>query len=96
VVNKRDLFCALDLFMMILDAQYDKRPAAALLLGGSLKHLVFLLFMSILHTKGDDIGGLYTNGASQIKRFMAEALVEYESKKANDKVLSLIKGVARA
>jgi hypothetical protein len=95
VIDKKDLFCALDIFMIILESQYLLRPAATLLLGGSLKHLAFLLFMSILHIKGDKIEENYLHGASQIIKFMQETIIEYEFKKSSNKISSILNKVIK-
>lgn len=93
VVDKKDLFCALDIFMAFLDSQYPVRPAASILFGGSLKHLAFLLFMNSLHINGNNIEANYAFGVRQIIRFMKEAIAEFEAKESSSAVSSILKKI---
>lgn len=93
VVDKKDLFCALDIFMAFLDSQYPVRPAASILFGGSLKHLAFLLFMNSLHINGNNIEANYAFGVRQIIRFMHEAMAEFEAKESSASITSILKKI---
>jgi hypothetical protein len=91
VANKEELFRAFDDFSTELEDQYTKNISAAILLGGSLRHIMFNTFMSFIHIASNDVGALYQNAIQILDEAIVGFIGDFEAQNAKERAAKLLR-----
>jgi len=93
VRDKEALFRAFDDFSNELEEQYSKNIAAAILVGGSLRHIAFNTFMSFVHVASNDVEQAYKQAVQILDDALAGFVADYEGQGAKGRAAQLLAGL---
>jgi len=90
ITTKQGIFTVFDRFAFTIEKFYESDLSAALLLSGSLRHIVFNAFMAFIHISSDDIGDIYRKFIPLLDEAIDSFIADFRADEAKDRVANLI------